>query len=623
MTIINPSIKQLIESGWSLVPCKKNEKFNSDTDILTRDYVPEDFTGDGNVAVNNEKTNLIDWDCDDHWSKLVSREMLSSVREASTIERYPIDDENFIETTHYLFTKNPDIDWDSLNLERKDLNGKKIIELRPKGITVIPPSITPDKETKKLYKRKWGLFNVRPTALKNILSLWNWANFSSFLLPLIHSTNTGMLKLDACLKRYCDVSDLDRENFLYKLYKIKYPDKIDRDKDLTRKAIRRVIKANNNDETKTAGYKALAQHFKIDPKEMKERLNWVGDVPDDIDGKKGKKTIVDFYENSLDIKQILKTDFPPVNWVVQDILPEGFGLLAGRPKAMKSWTALDLVYKVQNSLIFLDNRTITGDCLYLALEDNPRRLKDRLVKLTYDKKNIQHPTILTEAPYLNQGLEESIQLWTEQVSNPRLVVIDTLAKVKKTYGRNNNTAYDKDSEMLRDIQKIAMKLNITIMAISHLGKNNFDYDWDRIQGSTGMQGISDFFWMLDRGDNGDTAFLKGRGRDMEDFEFGLKWNENTFRYEFEGTLVNVLMNATKKEIIEAMQMIQLEECQPKDVCSQLAYTKQKDKSRIAKTMQRMREKMELDYGITGKGYYMLPKDLRPKERINFEADKVN
>ena len=122
MTIINPSIKQLIESGWSLVPCKKNEKFNSDTDILTRDYVPGDFIGDGNVAVNNEKTNLIDWDCDDHWSKLVSREMLSSVREASTIERHPVDDENLIETTHYLFTKNLDIDWDSLNLERKDLN---------------------------------------------------------------------------------------------------------------------------------------------------------------------------------------------------------------------------------------------------------------------------------------------------------------------------------------------------------------------------------------------------------------------------------------------------------------------------------------------------------------------
>ena len=61
----------------------------------------------------------------------------------------------------------------------------------------------------------------------------------------------------------------------------------------------------------------------------------------------------------------------------------------------------------------------------------------------------------------------------------------------------------------------------------------------------------------------------------------------------------------------------------KDVCSQLNYTKQKDKSRIAKTMQRMRDKLELDFGITGIGYYMLPKDLRPKERINFEADKVN
>ena len=384
-----------------------------------------------------------------------------------------------------------------------------------------------------------------------------------------------------------------------------------------------MIKSNNNEKSKTGGYKALAQHFGIDPIELKERINWVGMVPEDTNGKQGKKTVVDFYENGLNIPEILKTDFPPVNWVVRDILPEGFGLLAGRPKAMKSWTALDLVYKVQNGLLFLDKETITGDCLYLALEDNERRLKDRITKLGFNKKQFQHPTILTEAPYLNQGLEESIQLWTEQVANPKLVVIDTLAKVKKTYGRNNNTAYDKDSEMLRDIQKIAMKLNITIMAISHLGKNNFDYDWDRIQGSTGMQGISDYFWMLDRGDNGDTAFIKGRGRDMEDFEFGLTWDSNQWRYAFEGTLLNVLMSNSKKEIIEAMQQMGVDEVQPNQVSSHLGYTKTKDKQRVQKTMSRMRDKFELDYGNSGIGFYSLPKDLKPKNNIDFSKDKVS
>lgn len=615
---IHEHAKMLMQQGWYLVPCLKHEKNNFDGDILTRHYQLEDFNGNySNLAVNLQQTGLLDWDADSRYSKQVSALLLGTAHTATTIQRHPVDDETDVETTHYLFSINPDIDWNNVDLEsRKDLNGKKMIELRPKGITIIPPSITPDKETGKLYSRKWGRFFKRPTILNNVLSMWNWANFYSFLLEMDLGRNVGMLKLDACLKRYTTATDEEREYFLYNLYKIKYPDQIDKNKDLTVKAIRRHIKSNNNDNTKTAGYKALAEAYKIDPLELKQRLNWVGEVPDDADGKTGKKTIADFYESGIDISKLLKTDMPPVNWCVQTILPEGFGLLAGRPKAMKSWTALYLVYCVQNGVDFFNQKTVQGDCCYLALEDNQRRLKDRIQKLKLSK--LQHPTIITEAPYMNQGLEESIKLWSEQVSNPKLVIVDTLAKVKKTYNKNK-TAYDGDSETLKAIQKLAMDLNITIMAISHLGKANFDYSWDRIQGSTGMQGISDFFWMLDRGDNSETAYVKGRGRDMEDFEYGLKWNEHTWRYDFEGELQHVLMSETKKNILEAMQLIQSDSVKPADVMKQMGATKKNEKMSIQKTMQRMRQSHELDYG-DGHGEYSLNKG--DKITIDFEKDKV-
>ncbi|WP_440679035.1 AAA family ATPase [Candidatus Pelagibacter sp. HIMB1517] len=609
--------RKLMDDGWSLVPCEKNRKNNFDSDILTRDYQIGDFNGDGNIAVNLQKTNLIDWDADTVWGIKVSQKLLNQ-SSASIVARFPDENPKEVENTHWLFTKNDDVDFDSLDLERKDLNGEKIIELRPKGITIIPPSTTPHKKTGKLYSRKWSKFLKRPTVFKNIIDSWNWANFGAFVIPLITSTNSGMLKLDACLKRYTTATDEDRFKFLQTIYDLRYPDEWGKNRDLTPKAVQRIIKSNNNEKSKTAGYKALADHFKIDPLELKQRLNWVGEVPDDGDGKKGKKTITDFYESGLDIAKLLKTEMPPVNWTVTTILPEGFGLMAGRPKAMKSWTALLLVYCVQNGLKFFDQETVQGDCCYLALEDNPRRLKDRIEKLKLSK--LQHPTIITEAPYMNQGLEESIKLWAEQVSNPRLVIVDTLAKVKKTFNKNK-TAYDGDSETLKAIQKLAMDMNITIMAISHLGKANFDYSWDRIQGSTGMQGISDFFWMLDRGDNSETAYVKGRGRDMEDFEYGLKWNENTWRYDFEGELKNVLMAETKKQIIDAMKLLPTDTVKPSDVIKQMGATKKNEKMNIQKTMQRMRNSMELDYG-EGHGEYKLCKEDRPKERVNFEKDKV-
>lgn len=39
-------------------------------------------------------------------------------------------------------------------------------------------------------------------------------------------------------------------------------------------------------------------------------------------------------------------DFPPVNWIVPDILPEGLALLCGKPKLGKSWLALDMACAV-------------------------------------------------------------------------------------------------------------------------------------------------------------------------------------------------------------------------------------------------------------------------------------
>ena len=145
------------------------------------------------------------------------------------------------------------------------------------------------------------------------------------------------------------------------------------------------LPSKNNEATKTAGYKKLADYLKIDPLELKRALSWIGQVPDEKT--ESKKTIVDFFENSLDMETILKTEFPPIQFTVKPLMPEGLGLCAGRPKAMKSWTMLDLAYCVQNNLKWMNHEVVQGDVLYLALEDNPRRMKDRITKLGHNNTN--------------------------------------------------------------------------------------------------------------------------------------------------------------------------------------------------------------------------------------------
>ena len=76
--------------------------------------------------------------------------------------------------------------------------------------------------------------------------------------------------------------------------------------------------------------------------------------------------------------------FPPIKYVIPELLPEGLSILAGRPKLGKSWMALDVCIAVAGGRYCLgEKKPVQGDVLYCALEDNPRRLQRRINKLLH------------------------------------------------------------------------------------------------------------------------------------------------------------------------------------------------------------------------------------------------
>jgi RecA-family ATPase len=79
---------------------------------------------------------------------------------------------------------------------------------------------------------------------------------------------------------------------------------------------------------------------------------------------------------------LMAAELPPVRWGVRGVLPEGVTLLAGKPKLGKSWLALGLCVAVAAGGVALGTRQVEqGEVLYLALEDNRRRLHKRLGKM--------------------------------------------------------------------------------------------------------------------------------------------------------------------------------------------------------------------------------------------------
>ena len=72
-------------------------------------------------------------------------------------------------------------------------------------------------------------------------------------------------------------------------------------------------------------------------------------------------------------------EIPETNFTLNNILPVGLSILSAKPKIGKSWFALDLAVAISTTNgTFLNESPEQGDVFYLALEDNPRRMKSRM-----------------------------------------------------------------------------------------------------------------------------------------------------------------------------------------------------------------------------------------------------
>src|SRR5215203_5792958 len=138
------------------------------------------------------------------------------------------------------------------------------------------------------------------------------------------------------------------------------------------------------------------------------------------------------------IADLLSRELPPARWVVPDLLPEGVTLLAGKPKIGKTWLAQGLAVAIATGGVALGSKRVEqGEVLYLALEDQERRLHKRFKRLLTEDP----PRGLSAAvrwPTFDVGGAERIGDWCATHPNTRLVVIDTLKKVRpRTNGQRS------------------------------------------------------------------------------------------------------------------------------------------------------------------------------------------
>ena len=587
--------KKIVDQGYNIVPLFPYSKNNQDINWQNRKYSIDDVLDDSNIGINLGQSNLIDVDLDCdlavHFGSLWLPHNTLKLARITKGKK---------EITHYFYVNNKSL---KDNFSDK-FKGSTILEFRANGQTVVYGQ-TPYKEDSSIMVDRLWVDEQKPIYVDNLEQIVKKIYVAVALCSYGVGANQGALKLDSCIMRYTEWSDDEREDFIYQIVSKTDPNS----RDCTIKKMQNHVKSNNK-EKKNSGYTSLANHLGVDPKEIKNLFKYIGSVPSSDDYEK-TKSIIDFNSLSLDMPTLMKTELPPMKWAVAGILPEGFICLAGRPKAMKSWTALKLVYCVQNGLNFLDHQTVQGDAIYFGLEDSKRRIKDRVAKMGFDKLKQTQIVLGGDVPYLSFGYEECLENWIKSKENPRLVVIDTLARIKPRQSKSG-TAYDQDNLLMNGIQKLAVQNNLTVLFITHLSKSSQEYSFDKIQGSVGVQGMTDAMWMLDRGDGVNSkASLKGRGRDILDFEYALNWDGDSMSYLYEGNLDIINQNENRREITKAMEDLskELDQIRPSDVAKFYGVpSNSKDGRRMARTMQRMADQFELHRGLKY-GTYTLPKPI--------------
>ena len=253
---------------------------------------------------------------------------------------------------------------------------------------------------------------------------------------------------------------------------------------------------------------------------------------------------------TMTAEQLQSAPYSPVPFLVDELLPEGLHILAGAPKIGKSWLALWLCLCVSQGQPLWNFAVTQGEVLYLSLEDSYRRIQSRLFDLTEDAPPTLHFAIMADT--LKHGLEQQIEQFLTEHPTTKLVVIDTLQRVRSA-GSDSNL-YANDYQDVGLLKQLADKHHIAVLLIHHLRKLHDDDPMNMISGSTGLSGAADSAFVLQKNArSANAASLHCTGRDIPDRTLKLELGEDDHVWK----LLSDSKTCTAAAKISALQLVHL------------------------------------------------------------------
>lgn len=231
----------------------------------------------------------------------------------------------------------------------------------------------------------------------------------------------------------------------------------------------------------------------------------------------------------LSMTELYDSSFEPRVPVVDGLLNSGTYIFAGAPKVGKSFFMAQLAYHVAMGIPLWDYPVRQGSVLYLALEDDYARLQQRLAMM-FGEESTDKLYLAIKSKTIKDGLADQMTCFVKEHADARLIIIDTLQRVRESDG--DKMSYGTDYDNMTPLKEFSDKTGVTIIVVHHTRKMAADDVCETISGTNGLLGAVDGALILyKKKRTSSEATLDVIGRDQQEQELTLMRNAESCVWE--------------------------------------------------------------------------------------------
>ncbi|MBV8399893.1 MAG: AAA family ATPase [Acetobacteraceae bacterium] len=220
--------------------------------------------------------------------------------------------------------------------------------------------------------------------------------------------------------------------------------------------------------------------------------------------------------------------------------------MAGHPKIGKSFLVLAIALAAASGGDVLGVQVEQRPVLYLALEDDPRRLQRRS-RMLFDDKPLPHQFFYLSREDASDPMDVAREWVQTHEHRKPMIIIDTLEKVRGLRGQN---PYGDDYQAGTALQSL-LAAGGTVIAVHHTRKSESDDFLDDVSGTLGLVGSVDTVIPLKRRRTDTASTLSVTGRDVEEMVYKVIFAQGKWRAD--GTnLSDAAKKATEDKLGEKM-----------------------------------------------------------------------